>query len=325
MSTFLLFMLLLFHLYVNEALPPPETQVTAPVVGVPIVFFYVFAEASHHTKQLSYLSLVLEQAVAISTSSVYFITNDVSNAHVNKIIGVISVDTTSTVSPRTTAFVNKTVSMLQFSIWSTSMFRFLYLEDFMREYKVSKLLHIEGDNTIYGDITAWAHQLELTHPHLAATPLTSQMTTASVFWVGNLKALVDFNDYLLDLNTEDSTGHRVAFIEYLRRLFGKRGGLFENQTTHQGGVKPFAWNEMNMLGFYSRLPNSPLTNLPILPQVKLTGDFYGLGGKSVGGSIGQGGGMTAANLFSTRIRGVIIWAGRLVAVGGIRGFVTPLI
>ena len=86
-------------------------------------------------------------------------------------------------------------------LWAAAALRFFVLADMMTYYKYEAVLHVEGDNTLYGETkdliqTLWQH-----YPGMAATPLTKTLdfVTASVLWIGNHRSLVAFNKFLVRL------------------------------------------------------------------------------------------------------------------------------
>ena len=100
------------------------------------------------------------------------------------------------------------------------------------------------------------------------TLLAPNIATASVMWVGNVKALAEFNDWFVTLaknNTESLTG-------YVDWLWPKgcchppeRGGLFCNAKGHTGCLRPYAVNEMSILGYYHAINSTGLAYLPLFP------------------------------------------------------------
>jgi hypothetical protein len=44
-------------------------------------------------------------------------------------------------------------------------------------------------------------------------PLTHIMATASILWIGDIQAIIKFNDYLLELGT-NTTGGLTAYVDW---------------------------------------------------------------------------------------------------------------
>jgi hypothetical protein len=84
-------------------------------------------------------------------------------------------------------------------------------------FKISELIHVEADNMLYGKFTSLLPVLRTGYQGLAATPLTANKSfiTASVFWVANLRALLEFNDFLLELATNTNKRWR-QYLDWLR-------------------------------------------------------------------------------------------------------------
>jgi triphosphoribosyl-dephospho-CoA synthetase len=100
-------------------------------------------------------------------------------------------------------------------LWTMSAVRFFLLEDLMRLHKFNHLLHIEGDNLLFGKVGInTIPYLRKGYPRLAATILAPHLATASVLWVGELPALSDFNDWLLTLAL-NNTKSLTSYIDWL--------------------------------------------------------------------------------------------------------------
>jgi hypothetical protein len=157
-----------------------------------------------------------------------------------------------------------------------------------------EMVHIEADNLIYGSYTSLLKVLREGYNGLAATPLNANKSfiTASVFWISSLKAMQNFNNFLIDLGM-NKDGLWKDYLTWLRP-YGccKHGGI--DQDKDGNGIKPFAVNEMSMLAYYKSIePN--FFNLPVVPKY----DYYlnryicnmsefGPNGREVGPATGDG-------------------------------------
>jgi len=118
---------------------------------------------------------------------------------------IVTVEYTDFTSPSTNEFVTYTDQLFMQSympeLWAAAALRFFVLADMMAYYKYEAVLHVEGDNTLYGETKDLIHTLWQHYPGMAATPLTKTLdfVTASVLWIGNQRSLVAFNKYLLRL------------------------------------------------------------------------------------------------------------------------------
>jgi len=217
---------------------------------------------------------------------------------VSKITELIRVDTSEIWSNRTAAFANMSTRVFQADhrgeLWLTSAWRFLILEDLMVSRNYTEMLHVEADNTLYGDIASLLSVLRRDYP-LAATPLTASkhFVTASVFWVSNVTSLLHFNDYLMSMITNEGDLYKDYLLWLRKYACCKKGGVDPDQ--HGNGIKPFAINEMSMLAFYHHEHPSEFKLFPVVPaHPYITNRYvanmsdYGPGGLQVGPATGHG-------------------------------------
>ena len=130
---------------------------------------------------------------------------------------------------------------------------------------------------------------------LAATPTSANLVviTASVFWVSNVASLVKFNDFLLSMSLRD--GKKIKeYYAWLRPFACCANGGFDPDENGKG-IKPFAVNEMTMLGYYHFLYPTEFLLLPVLPRHDyLLHKFwsnlttFAIGGDEVGPDTGPG-------------------------------------
>ena len=221
-------------------------------------------------------------------------------SHTDLLEGVIQIDTDTVASDRLRVFHNKSADMFQDdgagNLWVTSALRFFHLEDMMIKHNMREVMHIEADNMLYGSFTQIIDVFRKGYKKLAATPLNSNKTfmTASVLWIADLESIRHFNNFLLALATntipsdklptywteqilkkivtsdeyEDSKGKDKGLWDMYLHWFRpysccKHGGV--KQDAKGMGIKPFAINEMSLMGFYHEIYPQRFQLLPIVP------------------------------------------------------------
>jgi len=129
----------------------------------------------------------------------------------------------------------------------------------MMRYNVSKAIHVEGDNMLYG---SWYSKiipiLQANYKGIAATTLNHVFITASVLWINNLWALRQFTDTLYGIALKE--GEWQLYENYLKKFH------WFNTATQK--FKPATINEMTMLAFFASKENTTLEGLPTLPKSK---------------------------------------------------------
>ena len=144
----------------------------------------------------------------------------------------------------------------------------------MVRYNYTQSMQIESDNMLYTPLSKHIlPRLLEGYPRLAATALTKNLVTASVFWIGHLTALQEFTDYMNDLAWNSSISHSntTILMDYISYLYQNGDtkedvGIFCNIKQQGLCIKPFAVNEMSMLAFYHSLNATQLQYLPIIPH-----------------------------------------------------------
>jgi hypothetical protein len=248
----------------------------ANATRLPIVFVYTVVQSECSKGLPSYIRASLEQSLFTQPDcDTYVVTNlqecprlgvaleNITNLHI--------VDALSIRTNRTKSFLqvsNKIFVDEWESLWMTSALRFFILEDLMINRNWEELFHVEADNLLYGRITPILPTLRQSYP-MAVTPLTHRLAdmTASVFWVSKSVYLIQFNEFLLSIARNKPTGNeRDHYIDFLRPLFPKTGGLFMDELTGMG-VMLHSVNEMTMLAFYHKLHPTILRLLPVVPSL----------------------------------------------------------
>ena len=271
---------------------------------LPIVFVYTVVPAVCKHGLPEYIRTSVEQAIfsqpdaQVIMASNYAECNEIEQT-VDKVQNLIKIDMTSIASERTLQFTNSSKSIFASDyggeLWLTSATRFFALEDIMKNYGYTEILHVEADNMLYGNITSILDILRKHYP-LTATPLTANksMITASVFWVSSLYSLTLFNDYLLKM-VQNTDNIYQEYLWWLRRYACcRKGGI--DPDAHGNGIKPFAINEMTMLANYHRIQPDQLPLLPVAPAYDgyiqrrpfCNVSQFAPGGKDVGPSTGHG-------------------------------------
>lgn len=268
---------------------------------LPVVYVYSLVAASCHRGLPHYIKETLEHVVLTQPDCEVILASNYKSCSkvgefVDAIHGVVKVDIEANPSERTIRFHNASKEMFandgDSELWLTSAYRFFYLEEIMKSRNYTELIHAEADNLIYGKFSTVLPDLRKHYKGLATTPLHANgvFITASVLWIGSIKAIELFNDFLLELG-----GNRTAWKGYLvwLRPFAccKYGGV--DQDEHGNGIKPFAVNEMSMLAYYHHLHPDLFQLFPVIPdfpyvEFKFIADLklFAPNGSKVGGPTG---------------------------------------
>ena len=228
-----------FRIYVGKV-----SKTVEHTNGIPIVFVFTMLHCDDVFPH--YISFSVEQALITQPEFPVIMLGNFRQCPNMKLkipAGVIIEDIDTLKTKRTNEFHNLSLSIFSFAkdaLWITAARRFFYLEDLMNTRGYNELIHVEGDNLIYGNFSRLVNILrDKNYKYLAATPSTGALTTASVFWVGQKEAITHFNDYLLSL-MRNNTGNWTAYINYLRKYgyskSAKDGGLYPN--ARGTGVRP---------------------------------------------------------------------------------------
>ena len=231
--------------------------ITANYTRLPVVFVYTVDPYVCNNGLPVYIKVSLEQAIEHQPDCDVILLSNYDECPqililANTVNHLIKLDVNDTMSTKTRDFIVLSSKIFQQDnpLWVTSALRFFYLEDLMVAYNYRELIHIEADNMLYGKMTSILEILRKDYIGIAATPLTARKTfiTASVFWVANLGSLRHFNDYLYGLGS-NTTGQWSEYSTYMKIYHGgKKGGVDPDQ--NGVGIKPYAINEMSMMGFY---------------------------------------------------------------------------
>ena len=203
-------------------------------------------------------------------------------------------------SEKTSKFLNSSDQLFAADgLWTASALRFFALEDLMRIRGFNSMLHVEGDNMLYGPLgnQTIPHLLQ-GYRRLAVTILGPKIATASVMWIADIAAIADFNTWMINLasnTTEDLRG----YVEWLWPRScchpPERGGLFCDAYGHKGCLRPYAVNEMSILAYYHDLNVTELPYLPVFPprayvkqKKHMNVTEYTAGGELVGPVTGKG-------------------------------------
>ena len=151
----------------------------------------------------------------------------------------------------------------------TSIYRYFMLEDYMKNYTVNEVLHMDNDKMIYEDLYHLLPILRTSYPNLGCVPhVHKRFISSSTLWIGNLQSLTNFNNFLLSLGRNNS-GEFNQYTSWLREFACCRsieqGGIFPDD---QGrGIKLWGLNDMTMLAYYHFLHKNELKLFPILPKI----------------------------------------------------------
>lgn len=274
---------------------------------LPVMYVYTLVPAMCRRGLPAYIHVSLEQAIFTqSDCDILFVSNfaecPTMARDVEDLIpkGLQLLDSTTIISNRTLTFQNLSAGVFQRDgggeLWFTSALRFFIMEDALRTSGYGEMMHVEADNMIYGKFSSLLPLLRTGYRGLAATPMTGKLfITASTFWVSELSALVEFNDFLLALASKNST-EWTDYLKWLRPLACcARGGRGIDNDSNGNGIKPFAINEMSMLAYYHVRNASQLNLFPIipahnstLPKVDSKILHFSPGGDRVGPPTGRG-------------------------------------
>lgn len=252
----------------------------------PIVYLYIIENPATCESVLSdYISHALHQAkVSNPNSDVIFGSNILNCSSFNSIFppnytnDVIFVDVQSLKSDKTIQFermfdsILKTRTdssgkqMFQQNLWLYSALRFFILEDMMIKYDISSVIHLEGDNMLYGDISLVVDELTTKYGFsMVATPLNTRIIfiTASILWVPSVGVLNLYNDFVIKIVQYKESDHAhnpwTDYMDYLLTHGGKK---------KDGTVSMYAINEMSMMGYYREKYKSRLLLFPVIPHYK---------------------------------------------------------
>jgi hypothetical protein len=252
--------------------------------GVPIVYVFTVNLRACDKGLPAYIKFSLEQAVLTQyESDVILVSNYKECAKVKSssdlIDGLIQIDTATISSPRLEKFYNLSGNIFQDdgygNLWVTSALRFFYLETMMNSMGYKEIMHIEADNLLYGNLNSIVDIFRKGFKGLAATPLNSNKTfmTASVLWIPTAHSMKFFNDYLLAIventifqkaATNHDKGLWLKYLDWLRPYACcKKGGV--QQDENGMGLKPFAINEMSLMGYFHELFPDNFNLLPVVP------------------------------------------------------------
>jgi hypothetical protein len=264
---------------------------------LPIVYVYTVVPAMCHRGLPDYLKISIEQALLSQPDcDVIMATNYAQCPHLSKLMdnipNVVLIDTAELTTARVKEFSTLAMDVFQTDnrgeLWITSALRFFLMEEIMLKMNYTEMLHVEGDNMLYGRITSILPTLRQSYKGLAATPLFANKVfiTASVFWIADLPSIQKFNHFLYEVALRNTT--YTAYLRWIRRYACcKRGGI--DPDANGNGIKPFAVNEMSMLGYYHVLYPDDFKAFPVVPQQPfnlnkhvVNMSDYGPGGRQVG-------------------------------------------
>jgi len=257
---------------------PASSSGVLPVPPGKVVILYVFivVDAVCDRGLPQYMKVSLEQAIFANPDClVYLASNFGACKHIEAVADSVKhlrkVDASAIESNRTRMFKNQSASMFMadhFSeLWVTSAQRFFLIEDAMLHMGIHEVVHVEGDNLLYGPFSSIVPTLRSGYPGLAATPLNAPkqtFITASVFWISSRQAIHELNNFFLDLGQQNATWR--SYLLWLVKHGGSKPGFGVDAMSREIGVKPFAINEMSILAFYREQNESALHNLPVAPR-----------------------------------------------------------
>jgi hypothetical protein len=284
--------------------PSAASEVAAYTGKLPVVYVYTVVPAICPYGLPSYIRTAIEQGIFTQPDCDVILVSNFDECttlrdSVKDIPGLVLIDSGAIVSNRTLQYRNLSANMFQTDgggeLWMTSALRFFILEDLMLAHRYSELVHVEADNMIYGKLTSLLPVLRTGYKGMAATPLNANKSfiTASVMWISSLKTLLDFNDFLLDLggNVDQRWKKYLAWLRPYACC--KPGGV--DADANGNGIKPFAINEMSMLGYYHDINPQGFKIFPVVPahsynlnKYVVNMSLFGPHGEEVGPPTGHG-------------------------------------
>lgn len=280
----------------------PSTSTTA--YRLPIVFVYTVVAASCPFGLPEYIRISIEQTIFTQPDCEVILLSNIGECakiaeSVRDVEGLRLIDSIPLSSERMRRFHNMSMTIFESQssngeLWVTSALRFFMLEDLMISFKFKELLHIEADNMIYGRYTTLLPILRQSYP-MTATPLNvhKSFITASILWISSLPIMISFNNYLLELGSNENK-RWDGYLTWIKPYACcKRGGLYPDENGN--GLRPFAINEMSMLAYYHELYPEEFKLLPVVPAYPYLLNRYvtnmshfGPGGGQVGPATGHG-------------------------------------
>jgi hypothetical protein len=129
---------------------------------LPIVYVYALSNETCSHKFPTYIETTLEQALLtqqdcdVVMASNYVECPAIGHA-MDRVSGLIQIDTKVIKSDRTVAFEDLSISMFASThngaLWMTSAQRFFSMEDVMIHKGYTEMLHVEADNLLYGKVS----------------------------------------------------------------------------------------------------------------------------------------------------------------------------
>ena len=151
---------------------------------LPIVYVYTLSNETCSHKFPTYIETTLEQALLtqqdcdIVMASNYVECPAIGHA-MDRVSGLIQIDTKIIKSDRTVAFEDLSISMFASThngaLWMTSAQRFFSMEDVMIHKGYTEMLHVEADNLLFGKVSP---QKKITSSRLSSYVFLSQVSTS---------------------------------------------------------------------------------------------------------------------------------------------------
>lgn len=247
---------------------------TASSNRLPIVYVFTVVPAICAFGLPSYIRTSIEQGIFTQPDSDVILVSNFAEcstlaASVKDMPLLKLVDSTIIISNRTLQYKNVSASIFMTDgggeLWLTSALRFFIMEDLMRTFGYTELIHVEADNMIYGRFTSLLPVLRSGYQGISATPLNAQKSfiTASVMYVSSLQAMLDFNEFLMELATNVNLQWK-KYLTWLRPYGCCRPGGVDPDAAGNG-IKPFAINEMSMLAYYHEINPQGFRIFPVVP------------------------------------------------------------
>jgi len=144
-------------------------------------------------------------------------------------------------------FQTVTDSMLKF--WRYSLERFFLLEEFMNDYEIEEVVHMEGDTLLYTELDGLVPRFRTCYPGLALPFLFDEESVCCFLYVNNRTSLGDLTQFIND----NLIGEGYRSDMTLLALFAKETGIAE----HLPSVSPRYLATQPMVSLNGRKTSSP--------------------------------------------------------------------
>lgn len=116
------------------------------------------------------------------------------------------------------------IGLTDIKYWRYTLERFYILEEFMNSYEINELVHLEGDNLIYCNLSDYLPIFRKQYPDIGIPYLNEENCTPGFIYIGNKAALAEYTDQII---------HRIEQSGRFNDM-----GFFADYGKETGKVKP---------------------------------------------------------------------------------------